>query len=313
MTTQKNKCDSILSGIYSNRYSHILTPTNLKHLAREWLKEDTPSFDYAGFVVGEKEETAVLLVKSPGVVAGRPFFDAIFEELDCKVEWDCEEGEHIENVRTVAKVTGKVRHLLLGERVALNCLARASGIATYARKLKRIVEGVEWKGEVAGTRKTTPGFRMVEKYALLVGGVATHRHDLSSMVMLKDNHIWTAGNVAQAVKDVRVVAGFSTKIEVECRSIEDATDAATAGAEVVMLDNFSPEAAVKSAAILKEQFPRLIIEASGGITESTITKYCDKNVDVISVSKLVQGYDIVDFSMKITKAGRDPHNPTVHI
>ncbi|XP_041348372.1 nicotinate-nucleotide pyrophosphorylase [carboxylating]-like isoform X2 [Gigantopelta aegis] len=269
MTTQKNKCDSILSGIYSNRYSHILTPTNLKHLAREWLKEDTPSFDYAGFVVGEKEETAVLLVKSPGVVAGRPFFDAIFEELDCKVEWDCEEGEHIENVRTVAKVTGKVRHLLLGERVALNCLARASGIATYARKLKRIVEGVEWKGEVAGTRKTTPGFRMVEKYALLVGGVATHRHDLSSMVMLKDNHIWTAGNVAQA--------------------------------------------AVKSAAILKEQFPRLIIEASGGITESTITKYCDKNVDVISVSKLVQGYDIVDFSMKITKAGRDPHNPTVHI
>ena len=164
---------------------------------REWLKEDAPSFDYAGFVVGEKEETAVLLIKSPGVVAGRPFFDAVFEELDCEVEWDCEEGERIECVKTIANIKGKVRHLLLGERVALNCLARASGIATYARKLKQIADSVGWKGEVAGTRKTTPGFRMVEKYALLVGGVATHRQDLSSMVMLKDNHIWTAGNVAQ--------------------------------------------------------------------------------------------------------------------
>lgn len=191
------KQNGALHKIYNPNVAHILNPSTLKHLAREWLKEDTPSFDFAGFVVGEREETAVILIKSAGVLAGCPFVDAIFQELDCQVTWLQQEGIWIEPTKVVAKVTGKVRHLLLGERVALNCLCRASGIATYARKLLEIAEKCNWKGEIAGTRKTTPGFRMVEKYALLVGGVSTHRYDLSSMIMLKDNHIWTAGSVAQ--------------------------------------------------------------------------------------------------------------------
>ncbi|XP_071093330.1 nicotinate-nucleotide pyrophosphorylase [carboxylating]-like [Haliotis cracherodii] len=297
-----------LDNIDCNRYSHILSPTNLRHLAREWLKEDTPSFDYAGFVVGEKEERAVLLLKSPAVLAGKPFVDAVFRELDCTVEWLVDEGQLLEPIHTVANVTGKVRHLLLGERVALNCLSRATGIATNARKLKQLTESVAWKGELAGTRKTTPGFRMVEKYALLVGGVSTHRYDLSSMVMLKDNHIWTAGSIEQAVKDVRVVSGFSSKIEVECRSLEEAREAARAGCHVVMLDNFSPKALSQTAVVLKKEFPELILEASGGITQTSVRSYCDVNVDVISVSGLVQGYTTADFSMKIFKDGKDPRN-----
>lgn len=168
-------------------------------MAREWLKEDTPNFDYGGFVVGEKEETALLLIKSPGVLAGKPFFEAIFKELDCVVSWEYDEGEFLEPIQCVAKVTGKVRQLLLGERVALNCLSRASGIASLARQLAKIKERVGWKGEIAGTRKTTPGFRLVEKYALMVGSVSTHRHDLSSMIMLKDNHIWTSGSITQVL------------------------------------------------------------------------------------------------------------------
>lgn len=189
--------NGILKRIYSPNVAHVLNPASLQHLAREWLKEDTPSFDFAGFVVGEKEESAVILIKSPGVLAGCPFVDAVFKELDCKVEWLEKEGTWIEPIRTVATVSGKVRHLLLGERVALNCLCRASGIATYCKKLLKVAENCSWGGELAGTRKTTPGFRMVEKYALLVGGVSTHRYDLSSMIMLKDNHIWTAGSIAQ--------------------------------------------------------------------------------------------------------------------
>ena len=189
--------NEILKRIYNPNVAHVLNPASLQHLAREWLKEDTPSFDFAGFVVGEKEESAVILIKSPGVLAGCPFVDAIFKELDCKVEWLEKEGAWIEPTKTVATVSGKVRHLLLGERVALNCLCRASGIATYCKKLLKIAENCKWGGELAGTRKTTPGFRMVEKYALLVGGVSTHRYDLSSMIMLKDNHIWTAGSIAQ--------------------------------------------------------------------------------------------------------------------
>ncbi|OWF52161.1 nicotinate-nucleotide pyrophosphorylase [carboxylating]-like [Mizuhopecten yessoensis] len=300
--------DSVLNGIYRPNLAHILHPVTLQHMVREWLKEDTPNFDYGGFVVGEKEETAVLLMKSAGVLAGNPFFDAVFKELDCKVTWSSPEGDYIEPVTRVATVTGKVRQLLLGERVALNCLSRASGIASAAGRMRKIAETAGWCGEIAGTRKTTPGFRLVEKYSLLVGGVSTHRYDLSSMIMLKDNHIWTAGNITKAVSDARVVGGFSTKVEVECRSVKDATEAAEAGCDVVMLDNFSPKAIPAAAKELKEKFPNLIVEASGGINETTLLSYLDKHVDVVSLSRLTQGYETVDFSLKILKDGVDPRN-----
>jgi nicotinate-nucleotide pyrophosphorylase (carboxylating) len=179
--------------------SHILHPIRVQELAREWLKEDTPNFDFGGFVVGEKEETAVLLCKSPGVLAGAPLFTAVFDELKCNVKWELSEGSfidpRIDGPVKVATISGKVRHLLLGERVALNCLTRCSGIASQARRLSQKGLDAKWHGQVAGTRKTTPGFRMVEKYALLIGNMATHRYDLSSMIMLKDNHIWSAGDI----------------------------------------------------------------------------------------------------------------------
>uniref|UniRef100_A0A8B8ER66 Nicotinate-nucleotide pyrophosphorylase [carboxylating] n=1 Tax=Crassostrea virginica TaxID=6565 RepID=A0A8B8ER66_CRAVI len=280
----------------------------LKHMVREWLKEDTPNFDYGGFVVGEKEETALLLIKSPGVVAGKPFFDAIFKELDCVVSWECEEGDFLEPIQCIAIVTGKVRQLLLGERVALNCLSRASGIASLARQLAKIKEAKGWKGEIAGTRKTTPGFRLVEKYALLVGSVSTHRHDLSSMIMLKDNHIWTSGSITQAVKDAKIVGGFSLKVEVECRSTEEALEAAEAGCDIVMLDNFSPAAIPDATKRIKASYPNILIEASGGINEETIQQYLVPGVDIVSLSRLTQGYDVVDFSLKIQKNGVDPRN-----
>lgn len=301
-----------LERIHNPSFLHVLSPASLKHMAREWLKEDVPSFDYAGFVVGEKEEKAIILQKESGVLAGQPFVDAVFKELDCQVEWHVPEGSYVEPIKTVATVTGKVRHLLLGERVSLNCLTRASGIASTARRMALIAAKCGWKGEVAGTRKTTPGFRLVEKYALLVGGVSTHRHDLSSMIMLKDNHIWTAGNITQAVKDARVVGGFSTKIEVECRSYEEALEAAAAGAEIVMLDNFSPQTASSTAKDLKDKFPALTVEISGGITEATLATYCVDNVDVISLGKLTQGYQALDLSFKICKEGKDPTNPIVN-
>ena len=199
-----SKEDAILNGIYTSKLCHILHPVTLAHMAREWLKEDTPNFDYGGFVVGEREESAVLLMKSPGVLAGRPFFDAIFKELDCSVEWSETEGELLEPIQSVAKVSGKVRQILLGERVALNCISRASGIASAARRLHEVAKKNNWSGEIAGTRKTTPGFRLVEKYALLVGGISTHRYDLSSMIMLKDNHIWTAGSITQVIPTVKL-------------------------------------------------------------------------------------------------------------
>jgi len=168
-----------------------------------------------------------------------------------------------------------------------------------------------WHGEIAATRKTTPGFRLVEKYAVLVGGASTHRYDLSSMIMLKDNHIWSSGDISNAVKSARKVGGFSIKIEVECRSVDEARSAAKAGADIIMLDNFSPETLHQSAEILKEEFPNLLVEASGGITESNVEDYMGPFIDVISLGSITQGYHPVNFSLKILKEGHNPQNPLV--
>ena len=293
-------------------YHHILPP-HCKELVQCWLREDIPAFDCAAVVVGDAVETAVLLCKSPGLLCGRPFFDMVFSELGCEVTWGVEEGQVLtpDPVQEVAQVRGPVNKLLQGERTALNVLTRASGIASYARELRDAAKGLGWQGEVAGTRKTTPGFRMVEKYALLVGGISTHRYDLSQMIMLKDNHIWAAGGVAEAVTKARRAGGFSVKIEVECRSMDEARQAAKAGAEIVMLDNFEPAALKKASSILKTEFPHLTVEASGGIRKDTLSEYCLPSVDVVSLSKTTQGYGCVNFSLKLCKEGRNPHNPKV--
>ena len=293
-------------------YSALLPPT-WKTVIPQWLASDVPKFDAGGFVVGDEITTATILCKSSGTMAGVPFVDAIFEELGCTVEWLREEGAEItpEKAATklaVAHVTGKTRFLLLGERTALNCMARASGIATQARRVVSLVREQGWEGQVAGTRKTTPGFSLVEKYALLVGGASTHRMDLSHMTMLKDNHIWASGSITAAVKKARVALGFSSKIEVECRDLEEAFEAATAGADIVMLDNFSPEEIKRDSKTFKERFPHVVVEASGGIRENTICNFLCPTVDVISQGALTQGYSTVDFSMKLPR----PENMAQH-
>ena len=226
--------------------------------------------------IADDQVEAALYVKSCGLLAGVPFFNgrsngghshplAVFEYLQCQVEWHFPEGEFFDiedgTKVKVATVRGQCRRILLGERTALNILARASGIATEAHKAVQAAKA--WQGHVAGTRKTTPGFRLVEKYALLVAGASTHRYDLSQMVMLKDNHIKAAGSIKAAVKKARSAAGFSMKIEVECQSLQDALSAAEAGADIVMLDNFEPAALKAAAKEFKAKFGHVIVEASG--------------------------------------------------
>lgn len=291
-------------------YSHILPP-HCKEVVLQWLKEDIPGFDCAGVVVGDKPEKALLLCKSSGVLCGTPFVNMVFTELGCEVEWFFQEGNYLTPICTVARVSGPANKLLQGERTALNIMSRASGITTYAFELNSEVRRIGWNGQVAGTRKTTPGFRIVEKYALLVGGISTHRYDLSQMIMLKDNHIWAAGSVGDAVKRARRAGGFSIKIEVECRSIQEAREAAEAGAEIVMLDNFESAALKKASQDIKSSYPHLTVEASGGITKETLSQFCLPSVDVVSLSRTTQGYGVVNFSLKLSKEGHNPHNPKV--
>ncbi|KAJ3087067.1 hypothetical protein HK102_011888 [Quaeritorhiza haematococci] len=215
--------------------AHLLPPT-FKQTVSQWLAEDTPSFDVGGYVVGESEQVAILYAKAKGVLAGVPFFDEVFRQVDCR-----------------------------------------------ARKLNLLKEKHGWKGMIAGTRKTTPGFRLVEKYAMLVGGIDTHRMDLSSMIMLKDNHIWATGSITQAVQNARKAGGFSIKIEVECQSEEEANEAIAAGADIVMLDNFDGAKLHVAAKNLRNKWEggvvtstgrrTFLVEGSGGLTEENVVDY----------------------------------------
>ncbi|KAJ1558512.1 hypothetical protein HK096_011118 [Nowakowskiella sp. JEL0078] len=271
--------DKLAFAISMTDFAHLL-PVSWRQSVSAWINEDTPSFDYGGFVVGETEQVGVLYGKAEGVLAGVPFFTEIFKQLDCRVEWYLKEGEsfvpEISGLKEIAKIHGPARQLLLGERPALNLIARASGIATRARKLRELKDKHGWKGVIAGTRKTTPGFRLVEKYAMLVGGVDTHRMDLSSMIMLKDNHVWATGSITEAVHKARSVGGFALKIEVECRSEIEADQAITAGADVIMLDNYTGATIGPAASSLKQRWSgkyKFLIEGSGGLTEENVSEY----------------------------------------
>lgn len=287
----------------SESFEHLLPPSWKTQVAT-WLTEDVPSFDYGGYVVGENQREAFLLGKgqSAAVLAGSPFFNQIFAQLDCEVEWHVKEGDTFEPVKHVATVKGKARHLLLGERVALNMLARCSGIATKSRKVKDLARGYGYNGIIAGTRKTTPGFRLVEKYGMLVGGIDPHRHDLSSMIMLKDNHIWSSGSITAAIRRARSVGGFTLLLDVEVQSEAEADEAIDAGADIIMLDNMEGDELVNVARRLKEKWKgqrKFLLETSGNITEANLQRRAIDEIDVLSTSVVHQSVQHIDFSLKL--------------
>lgn len=276
---------------------------NWKNQITSWIDEDAPSFDIGGLVVGSDIKLAELFMKQEGVVAGFPFAEEVWRQCGLQWEWLVEEGKFIvpqNGKQVIARVSGPANQLLLSERVSLNILSRCSGIATRAAHLTKLAKQVGYNGIIAGTRKTTPGFRIVEKYAMAVGGADMHRHDLSSMVMLKDNHVWSSKSITNAVKTAKSFAGFSLKVEVECQSEEEAEEAIAAGADVVMLDNFTPETLAIAAANLKKKHGnKVLLECSGGLTADNIGGFLCKDIDVYSTSWIHQGAGVVDFSLKI--------------
>jgi nicotinate-nucleotide pyrophosphorylase (carboxylating) len=303
----RNATSSNPGGAISNNSLMDAIPTaGLARMVDHWLEEDCAGFDYGAAVVGSAPATAFLFAKTQGLLAGRVFFDAVFHRLGCEVTWmsDISEGSMLHPIGfpnqhlKVATVTGPVRLILQGERVALNALAECSGIATAAARFVAIAKNARWNGVLAGTRKTTPGFRLVQKYGMLVGGMDTHRMDLSSMIMLKDNHIAASGSISAAVLAARAVGGFSLKIDVECSTLSQAVEAADAGVDIVMLDNFDPEPFRETARALRERYPHLTIEGSGGICESTIADYFCDAANVLSFS--INRHAVpLDFSLKI--------------
>ena len=237
-----------------------------------------------------------LMSKAEGVVCGTEVAARVFELLDpeTNVEILIPDGSAVKYGDDIMRLRGKTGMLLKGERTALNLIQHMSGIATAANKYSRIVEGT--RATIADTRKTLPGLRPLQKYAVFCGGARNHRYNLSDAAMLKDNHIDAAGGITKAVTRLRSKTGHMTKIEVETRNLDELQEALAAGADIIMLDNMSPEIMKQAVEITAG---RAVLEASGGITDETLRAVAESGVDIISIGALTHSVKAFDISMYI--------------
>lgn len=278
-------------------YNEITFKLNMDELLMQALREDISSEDLTtNAVIREKTEgKAELLGKQEGVIAGMEVFFRVFLLLDpdARIETYVKDGDKVKRGDLLAVVTADVRALLSGERTALNYLQRMSGIATYTREAAELLEGSGTR--LLDTRKTTPGMRIFEKYAVKTGGGYNHRYNLSDGILLKDNHIAAAGGVKRAVEMAREYAPFVRKIEVEVENLEMLKEALEAGADIIMLDNMSTDM-MKQA--VEMTAGRARTECSGNVTKERITELRDIGVDYISCGALTHSAPILDVSLK---------------
>lgn len=261
------------------------------------LQEDISSEDVSTNAVmpeaclGEVE----LLSKADGVIAGLPVFARVFTLLDEETDFTfyVKDGDRVSKGQKLAVIRGDIRALLSGERVALNYLQRLSGVATYTNRVVKLLEGSGIK--LLDTRKTTPNMRLLEKYAVTVGGGCNHRYNLSDGILLKDNHIGAAGSVAKAVAMAKAYAPFVRKIEVETETLDMVREAVEAGADIIMFDNMTHDMMKEAVAIIDG---RAETECSGNVTEENISKLKDVGVDYISSGALTHSAPILDLSLK---------------
>ena len=266
-------------------------------LIRMALQEDITSEDVSTNAVmpTATKGTVELIAKEDGVIAGLDIYARVFTILDEKTEIDfhCKDGDEVKKGELMATVTGDIRVLLSGERVALNYLQRMSGIATYTRQVAKLLEGS--KVTLLDTRKTTPNCRVFEKYAVRVGGGCNHRYNLSDGVLLKDNHTGAAGSVTKAIQMAKAYAPFVRKIEIEVETLEQVKEAVEAGADIIMLDNMTPEVMKQAVELIDG---RAQTECSGNITKENIQKIREIGVDFVSSGALTHSAPILDISMK---------------
>ncbi len=277
--------------------NNITMTLQVDHLIMEALREDISSEDVTTNAVMHEAVTGEvdLICKQDGVIAGLQVFQRVFELLDkdTKVEFFCKDGDEVKNGQLMGKVTGDIRVLLSGERVALNYLQRMSGIATYTNSVAKLLERSKIK--LLDTRKTTPNMRIFEKYAVRAGGGYNHRYNLSDGVLLKDNHIGAAGSVTKAVQMAKEYAPFVRKIEVEVENLDMVKEAVEAGADIIMLDNMSPEDMKKAVELIDG---RAQTECSGNVTKENIARLTEIGVDYISSGALTHSAPILDISLK---------------
>ncbi len=245
---------------------------------------------------------AVVLAKEEGLVAGTEEVTVLAEYLGLKVKAKVVDGEKINDKQVLMEISGDAQTVLSVERTLLNLLSRMSGIATTTRRLTEKLEKAGFKARIAATRKSAPGLLYFDKKAVIVGSGDPHRLHLDDMILIKDNHLAIVGNIENAVTKAKTNASFTKKIEVEVVKADDAVKAAKAGADIVMLDNFSPKQVKEANDMLKKAgFCDVLLEVSGGITGETLLEYAEANVDIISMGEITHSVKALDISLEIMK------------
>jgi len=271
---------------------------------RQILVDDVGQGDVTAAAVVPKNLTvkAEVIAKDGGVAAGIEESIYLAEYLGLTVKAIVADGDKIKNKQVLMQISGDAQTILCVERTMLNLLSRMSGIATKTRTLAEKLEMAHAKAKIAATRKSAPGLLYFDKKAVVVGGGDPHRLHLDDMVLIKDNHLAIVGSVEEAVKKAKVHASFSKKIEVEVTNLQDAVKAANAGADIIMLDNFSPkQAKAAGEALRKAGFDKVLLEVSGRITGENLLEYAQANVDVISMGELTHSVKALDISLEIVE------------
>ncbi len=269
------------------------------------LSEDVGQGDVttAAVVPQGQNVEAGMLAKESGVAAGIEEVLILAEALGLEGEACVSDGDEIKKGQTFLKLSGKAQTILSAERMMLNLLSRMSGIATATRRLAAKLHEANMMTKIAATRKSPPGMLYFDKKAVAIGGGDPHRLHLDDMILIKDNHLVVAGGVEKAVKKAKLSASFTKKIEVEVTKVADTVVAAKAGADVVMVDNFSPKQAKQAVEALKKAgfYGKVLLEASGGITEATLLDYASSGVDVLSLGELTHSTNALNMSLEITR------------
>jgi len=270
----------------------------IEPIVRRALVEDIGNGDLTTTAIIPENLSAKAIVhaKENGVLAGMPLVKEVYRIIDenVRVEVLKAEGSEVEKGTTIAEITGKAASILIGERVALNFLQRMSGIATKTRNMAELIKYFDC--HLTDTRKTTPGLRVLEKYAVQIGGGRNHRFDLSSSILIKDNHIEVSNGIQNAVAAAKRAVGHTTKIEVEVKDINQVNEALTTGADIIMLDNMDIETMEEAVKLIGD---KAIVEASGNITEENIKDVANTGVDFISSGSLTHSYSSLDISIDI--------------
>lgn len=273
-----------------------------KHI-RLWLEEDIGTGDVTTLttIPLEYASKGIIHVKEDGIVCGLRIAQEVFAVVDASLRFETKvvEGSSVYKGTILAEVEGNTRSILLGERLSLNLMQRLSGIATKTREFVDALEGVPTR--LVDTRKTTPGHRLLEKYAVRVGGGHNHRFGLYDAVMIKDNHIKGSGGITQAIQAARQQIPHTMKIEVEVENFDQLHEALAAGADIIMLDNMIPSKMKEAVSIIKSKAPHIVVEGSGSVTPQTIKAMAETGVDVISVGRLTYSVAALDISLDLNE------------